>query len=88
KDAQLAKDNEVFLEITTRGGHSLGNGLVADLALKAGAKLILNIDAHQPRDFISESSQEKTALGAGIPISMFEEVFVKNSEQIIRRIMK
>jgi len=34
KDAQLAKDNEVFLEISTRGGYSLGNGLVADLAMK------------------------------------------------------
>ena len=59
KDAQLAKDNEVFLEISTRGGHSLGNELVADLAMKAGAKLILNTDAHQPRDFISESLREK-----------------------------
>ena len=88
EEAQLAKDNEVFLEITTRGGHSLGNGLVADLAMKAGAKLILNTDAHQPRDFISESLREKTALGAGIPRSMFEEVFVKNPEEIIKRIIK
>jgi len=88
KDAQLAKDNEVFLEVTTRGGHSLGNGLAADLAMKAGAKLILNTDAHQPRDFISEGLREKTALGAGIPRSMFEEVFVKNPQEIIKRIIK
>ena len=88
KDAQLAKENEVFLEITTRGGHSLGNGLVADLAMKAGAKLILNSDAHQPRDFINENLREKTALGSGIPRSMFEEIFVKNSQEIIKRIFK
>ncbi len=64
------------------------DGLVADLTMKAGAKLILNTDVHQPRDFISESLREKTALGAGIPRSMFEEVFVKNPEEIIKRITK
>ena len=51
-------------------------------------KLILNTDAHQPRDFLSESLREKTALGSGIPRSMFDEVFVKNPEEIIKRIIK
>ncbi len=86
EEAQLAKDNDIFLEITTRGGHSLGNGLVADLAIETGAKMILNTDAHQPREFITKELREKTALGAGIPRNMFEEIFVKNADEIIRRI--
>ena len=86
EEAQLAKDNDVFLEITTRGGHSLGNGRVADLAIETGAKMILNTDSHQPKEFITEELREKTALGAGIPRSMFEEIFVKNADELIKRI--
>jgi len=48
----------------------------------------LNTDAHQPRDFISESLREKTALGAGIPRSMFEEILLKNPQKVIKRILK
>ena len=88
KEAKLARDNEVFLEITTRGGHSLGNGLVAELAMKTGAKMLLNTDSHAPRDFITHDLREKTALGSGIPRNMFEEVFVKNPDELIKRILK
>jgi len=88
KEAKWAKENEVFLEITTRGGHSLGNGLVAELAMKTGAKMLINTDSHFPRDFLTHDLREKTALGSGIPRSMFEEVFVRNPEELIKRIIK
>ncbi|MCG3221366.1 MAG: histidinol phosphate phosphatase domain-containing protein [Candidatus Heimdallarchaeota archaeon] len=88
EDAQLAKDNDVFLEITTRGGHSLGNGLVAELAMKTGAKLILNTDSHRPGDFLTKELRDKTALGSGIPKNMFEEIFIKNPEELVKRITK
>jgi histidinol phosphatase-like PHP family hydrolase len=88
EDAQLAKDNDIFLEITTRGGHSLGNGLVAELAMQTGAQMILNTDAHQPRDFLTKKLRDKTALGAGIPETMFDQIFVENPKQIIKRIIK
>lgn len=88
EEVQIAKDNDVFLEITTRGGHSLGNGLVAELAMKTGAKLILNTDSHSPRDFLTKELREKTALGAGTPETMFEEMFVKNPEELVKRIVE
>jgi histidinol phosphatase-like PHP family hydrolase len=88
EEIMLAKDNDIFLEITTRGGHALGNGLVADLAMKAGAKMILNTDSHAPRDFLTNELREKTALGAGIPKTMFEELFVKNPDELVERIIK
>jgi len=53
EEAEAAKENDVYLEITTRGGHDLGNGRVARFALEAGAKLIVNSDFHSPRDFLS-----------------------------------
>ncbi len=88
KEAKWAKDNEVFLEITTRGAHGLTNGLVADMAMKAGSKMVVNTDSHSPRDFLTHDLREKTALGARIPRNMFEEIFVDNPEEIIKRIIK
>ncbi|MHA2358357.1 MAG: histidinol phosphate phosphatase domain-containing protein, partial [Candidatus Heimdallarchaeaceae archaeon] len=85
-EAELAKENDVFLEITTRGGHSLGNAVVAENAMKTGAKMILNTDAHQPRDFLTEKLRNKTASSSGIPKSMFEELFQKSPNELIERI--
>ena len=88
EEVQLAKDNNIYLEITTRGGHSLGNGLVAELAMKTGAKIILNTDSHRPSDFLTKELRDKTAIGSGIPESMFEEIFVRNPEELVQRIIK
>ena len=44
EDVILAKENNVCLEITTRNGHNATNKEVADLALKYGAKMVLNTD--------------------------------------------
>ncbi len=65
-EAGLAAANGVFLEITTRRGHALGNGRVAALARACGAGLLLNNDAHAPGDLVTEEMAEKIALGAGL----------------------
>ena len=56
--------------------------------MKTGAKLILNTDSHRPRDFLTKELREKTALGAGIPETMFEEMFIKNPEELVKRIIQ
>lgn len=66
EEAALAAEKGVHLEITTRGGHSLTNGLVASLARQAGAKLVINNDAHAPRDLVSRDHRRAVALGAGL----------------------
>ncbi|MBN2705863.1 MAG: histidinol phosphate phosphatase domain-containing protein [Deltaproteobacteria bacterium] len=66
KEAELAAAKGVFLELTTRGGHSLANGHVAALARQTGAKLLLNNDAHGPGDLVSLEMAERIALGAGL----------------------
>ncbi|MBC2694154.1 MAG: histidinol phosphate phosphatase domain-containing protein, partial [Desulfobacteraceae bacterium] len=61
-----AKENEIFLEISARKGHSLTNGHVAKLARKTGAKLVINTDAHAPEDLIDEKMAKKIVCGAGL----------------------
>ncbi len=66
EEAAMAAENGVFLEITARKGHSLTNGHVAKLAKKHGAGLVLNTDAHEPSDLITEQQARQIALGAGL----------------------
>lgn len=65
-EAQLAADRDIALELSARGGHCLGNGLVAALARRAGATLVVDSDAHAPRDLMSADLARSVALGAGL----------------------
>jgi len=66
EEARLATELGVFLEITGRKGHSLTNGHVAAMALKHGAKMAVNADAHGPGDFLTARMAEIVARGAGL----------------------
>lgn len=77
-----AAEKGIFLEISARKGHSLTNGHVAQLAQKHGAKLVLNTDAHEPSDFITEQLAIQIALGAGLLRSEFE-LMQKNAESLL-----
>ncbi|MBI5968644.1 MAG: histidinol phosphate phosphatase domain-containing protein [Deltaproteobacteria bacterium] len=81
----LAREKGVFLEITSRQGHSLTNGHVARLAQKAGAPLVLNTDAHLPEDLISPEKALKVALGAGLGTEDFDQM-LKNSWRLLSRL--
>ncbi|MCY4576561.1 MAG: histidinol phosphate phosphatase domain-containing protein [Chloroflexi bacterium] len=66
EDAALAAENDVYLELSTRRGHSLANGHVALAAQRTGAKLLVNSDAHVPDDLLTQELALTTALGAGL----------------------
>ena len=66
EDTKLAKDRGVFLEITSRRGHSQTNAYVIKQARKFGAKLILNNDSHTPEDIISPVELIKVGLDLGL----------------------
>jgi histidinol phosphatase-like PHP family hydrolase len=84
EDVELAAQKGVFLEITTRKGHSLTNGHVAKLAQHFGARLVINNDAHAPGDLVSLDMARKIALGAGMTEDQFEQARV-NSLELVRR---
>ncbi|TVR01263.1 MAG: histidinol phosphate phosphatase domain-containing protein [Desulfovibrionales bacterium] len=66
EEMELAVERGVYLEITTRKGHSLTNGHVAAMARRFGAKLVINNDAHAPEDLVSRDRRQRVALGAGL----------------------
>lgn len=66
EEAELARDNDVCLEITARNGHNRTNGHVARIGMEAGATLVVNTDTHSPENLISRSFAQKVAMGAGL----------------------
>jgi len=82
KEVVMAAQKGILLEISARKGHCLTNGHVAKLAKKYGAELVLNSDAHEPEDLLTEQLARQIALGAGLSEKDFEQM-QKNAESFI-----
>ena len=85
-DAALAKENDVFIEVTCRRGHSLANGHVASVARSAGASMLVNTDMHSPSDMSTMESAASVARSAGLRQEEVVEVLVRNSEALLKRV--
>ncbi len=85
EEAALAASNGVALELTARGGHNITNGHVAQVARRTGAKLVINTDAHTPRDFLDQSRARLVALGAGLTEEAAEVALVSNAWDLVSR---
>lgn len=81
RTAEIAAENGVYFEITSRRGHSLTNGHVARIAEEYGVELVINTDSHSPSDFITKDEAELVLRGAGV--QDIERVF-RNSSRIVR----
>ncbi|XGI83175.1 histidinol phosphate phosphatase domain-containing protein [Halorutilales archaeon Cl-col2-1] len=86
EDVRLAADKDVYLELSSRRGHSLANGHVARLAEEEGASLIVNTDSHAPSDFITREKAIEVAQSAGLSRERAIEVVDGNSEELLDRI--
>ena len=84
-DVALAAKKGIYLEISARKGHSFTNGHVARLAAEAGAKLILNSDAHAPGDLMTEAFAGKVVEGAGLPPDFHQDLLL-NARQLLEKI--
>jgi histidinol phosphatase-like PHP family hydrolase len=55
------------------------------LAREAGAKLVINTDAHSPSDLITRAFAVTVGVGAGLTVSEVDACFV-NSETLVKRL--
>jgi putative hydrolase len=65
-EAELARKNGIYLELSARKGHCLTNGHVAKVASETKTKLLVNTDMHSPEDLLSQESAFKMAVGSGL----------------------
>ncbi|MHC1566772.1 MAG: histidinol phosphate phosphatase domain-containing protein [Candidatus Syntropharchaeia archaeon] len=86
EEAEIARENEVYIEITSRAGHSLTNGHVARISMDVGAKLLLNTDAHSPEDLITDDFAFRIVVGTGMDEKEAEIVLRRNPEELMGKI--
>lgn len=87
EEAILAREHGICLELSARKGHCLANGHVAKMALKTGALLVLDTDAHDVGDLFSPNSWWQAALGAGLTRAQAEGLRA-NAETILSRALR
>jgi histidinol phosphatase-like PHP family hydrolase len=86
--AKLAAKNEVFIEITARRGHCITNPHVARVAGEAGALMLLNSDAHEEDDLLTEQLAKDILRQAGISSRKFKQVLEHNPLRLLQRIRR
>jgi putative hydrolase len=85
EDVEIAKENNVALEISGRKGHSLSNGYVAKIGIEVGTDLIINTDSHSPDDLLSFQESKLIGLGAGLTEKEVMKALVDNPKKIIKK---
>jgi len=85
EDTKLAAKRGIFLEITSRHGHSQTNAHVIKQARKFGAKLILNNDSHTPEDIISPQELIKVGLDCGLTQIEIDKIYQDVKEFLITK---
>jgi histidinol phosphatase-like PHP family hydrolase len=86
-DAARAAARGCFLEVSGRRGHAFTNGHVVRTALAAGAPLLLDSDAHQPGDLLTEAFARHVLRGAALPEGDLPAVLEANPRALLARIL-
>jgi len=81
--AGLAARSGIFLELSAHHRHNLANGAVAAAALEAGALLLVNSDAHEPEEILSEELARSVALGAGLSEEAAKTALFENPQRLL-----
>ena len=84
EEAEIALKNNVYLEISARKGHCLGNGHVANMAREVGNKLVVDTDTHAPGDLITFEKSYEIALGAGLSHEEAMKALVDNPRELLK----
>ncbi len=87
EEARLAADKNIFLEISSRRGHSLTNGHVAKIAMEAGAKLLVDSDSHTDSDLLTEAFANSLVRGTGLDSVACTEILTVNPEILVKKVL-
>ena len=84
-DGMAAAQHGVHLELSARPGHCYANGLVFSIARRAGARVIVDSDAHAEIDLLSARKVSAVVRGAGAPDSMLDGLVETAARLVTRR---
>lgn len=84
EEAEIALKNDIYLEISARNGHCLGNGHVAKIAREVGNKLLVDTDTHSPDNLITFERSYEIARGAGLSDEEAMKAIVDNPRELLK----
>ncbi|MEJ2740617.1 MAG: histidinol phosphate phosphatase domain-containing protein, partial [Dehalococcoidia bacterium] len=87
-EIEIAQENNVFLELSARRGHSKTNSYIASECRNTGIKLLVNSDAHSEDDLLTTEQATKILDDAGIDIDQHHTILEQNPLLLIDRISK
>lgn len=85
-EARLAAERGIFVELSARKGHSLTNGHIVKVCRRAGARLIVDSDAHEPQDLLTPERVRQVALGAGLAEEELDQVLTQNPLKLLAKL--
>lgn len=85
-EAALAAKNGKYLELSARRGHRDTNGHVAQMAMQAGTKMLVNSDAHNEDNLLTLETAEEVLRSASA-IHLRDEILLQNPQALIQKIM-
>ncbi len=87
EEAALAAERGVYVELSSRQGHGLGNGHTVNLARQHGFKLLVNSDGHAPGDWLTPDFQRAVARGAGLAENEYRDMMAE-AARLAERFLK
>ncbi len=87
EEAKLAAANGIYLEITARKQHSVTNKHVAEMARRAGAKLIIDSDAHEESDLLTPELALTIAKNASLTESEIIDTLQTSPQALLTKIL-
>lgn len=87
KQAKQAAKNEIYLELSTRRGHRDTNRHVAKVAMQAGARLLVNSDAHDEDNLLTRDLAEDAVIKAGAG-KLLAEILEHNPTALVTRVTR
>ncbi len=86
EEADLARSNDVFLELSGRKAHMVTNGHVARVGEACRATLIVDSDAHAPEDILTQEEAQTVARGAGLGPDLVDAAAGRSQEVLLKRL--
>jgi putative hydrolase len=88
EEASLAARNDVFVELTSRKGHSATNSHVAAVSQKAKARLLVSSDAHNEHDLLTLDLVEFILAQSKVNQQQHRQIIDHNPLLLIEKVKK
>ncbi len=88
EEAFLAAQNNIFLELTSRSGHSASNAHVASVSKQTKARLLVNSDAHDESNLLTPSLLRSILRQANVNQRQHRQILDRNPLLLIEKVKK